>query len=64
MVVMARWKTYLPASLERKPSDRHTMNGATRARSHALLEAGAIARAGATTGELDDETLAHELRAI
>lgn len=57
-------RTYLPAGLERKPGDRHTMNGATRTRSHALLEAGPVARAGATTGELDNQTLAHELRAI
>jgi len=55
----------LPAGLERKPGDRHTMNGATRARSHAFLsEARAIARAGAATRELDDQTLAHELGAM
>jgi hypothetical protein len=41
------------------------MNGATRARSHAFLsEAWAIARAGASTCELDDQTFAHELGAI
>jgi hypothetical protein len=41
------------------------MNGATRARSHAFLsEARTITGAGATTGELDDQTLAHELRAV
>jgi hypothetical protein len=57
--------TYLPAGLERKPGDRHTMNSATRARSHAFLsEAWAIARAGASTCELDDQTFAHELGAI
>jgi hypothetical protein len=57
--------TYLPAGLERKPGDRHTMNGATRARSHAFLsEARTITGAGATTSELDDQTLAHELRAV
>ena len=57
--------TYLPAGLEGKPGDRHTMNGATRARSHAFLSvARAIARTGASTCELDDQTLAHELGAI
>lgn len=57
--------TYLPAGLEGKPGDRHTMNGATRARSHAFLSvARAITRAGASTCELDNQTLAHELGAI
>lgn len=57
--------TYLPAGLEGKPGDRHTMNGATRARSHAFLSvARAVTRTGASTCELDDQTLAHELGAI
>lgn len=57
--------TYLPAGLERQSGDCHAVDGTTRARSHALLaEAGTIARAGATTSELDDQTLTHELRAI
>jgi hypothetical protein len=60
-----RTGTYLPAGLEGKPGDRHTMNGATRARSHAFLSvARAVTRTGASTRELDDQTLAHELGAI
>lgn len=57
--------TYLPAGLERQSGNCHTVDGTTRARSHALLaEAGTVAWAGATTSELDDQTLTHELRAI
>ena len=63
--MLMKRNTYLPASLEWKTSDGHAMNGATRARSHAFLsKAGTIARAGATTCELDDQTLAHELGTV
>lgn len=54
----------LPAGLEREASDRHAMDCATRPRGHARLIELALARAVATTSELDDQALAHELGAI
>jgi hypothetical protein len=65
MIAFMRQNTYLPAGLEWKAGDGHTVNGATRARSHALLsKARTITRTGAATRELDDQALAHELGAV
>lgn len=54
----------LPAGLVREAGNRHAMDGATRARSHARGEAMVIARTVTTTCELDDQALTHELGAV
>lgn len=54
----------LPAGLKGKASYGHPVNGAAWTRSLAWLMLEAIARTGATTCELDHETLTHELGTI
>jgi hypothetical protein len=55
----------LPASLDGKTGDLHAEGSATRTRSAALLVRvrGLVVAAG-TAGELDDQALAHEGRAV
>lgn len=55
---------HLPAGLEWETGDGHPVDSAARAWSHARLVLVALTWTGATTSELDDEALAHELGAI
>lgn len=56
--------TDLPASLEWEAGDGHPVDSTSWSWSHAWLVLKAFTRAGATSRELDDKALAHELRSI
>lgn len=56
--------TYLPGGLGGQTCDGHAVQGPARARSHPRLVLEALTDAGATTRELDDKALTHELGSI